>query len=55
MGGHGNKQEGNTVLDLDYADDVSVLDENVGKVNEFLEISGNLDMRICLKINFKIN
>ena len=38
IGGHGIKWRGKTLLDLDYADDLSILDESVSKMNEFLEV-----------------
>ena len=38
IGDHGIKWGGKTLLDLDYADDLSILDESVSKINEFLEI-----------------
>jgi hypothetical protein len=31
---HGIKWGGKIFVDLDYADDLSILDENVGKMNE---------------------
>ena len=37
MGDHGIKWGGKTLLDLDYADDLSILDEGVSKMNELLE------------------
>ena len=36
MGEHGIQQVGETFLDLDYADDLSNLDESVNKMNELL-------------------
>ena len=38
MGDHGIKWGGKTLLDLDYADDLSILDESVSKMNELLEV-----------------
>ena len=38
IGDHGIKWGGRTLLDLDYADDLSILDESVSKMNEFLEV-----------------
>ena len=37
IGDHGIKWGGKTLLDLNYADDLSILDESVSKMNEFLE------------------
>ena len=37
-GDHGMKWGGRTLLDLDYADDLSTLDESVSKMNEPLEV-----------------
>ena len=34
IGDHGIKWEGKTLLDLDYADDLSILDESVSKMNK---------------------
>ena len=47
FGDHGIKWGGKMPLDLDYADDLSILDESVTKMNE-LRIQG---ARISLKIN----
>ena len=44
---------GKTLLDLDYADDLSVLYESVSKMNDFLEIIRVQGARIGLKINAK--
>ena len=41
------------LLDLDWADDLSILDENVGKMNELLEVLWVQRERIDLKINVK--
>ena len=38
MGDHGIKWGRKTLLDLDYADDLSILDESVSKINELLEV-----------------
>ena len=38
IGDYGIKWGGRTLLDLDYADDLSILDESVSKMNEFLEV-----------------
>ena len=51
IGDHGIKWGGKTLLDLDYADDLSILDESVSKMNEFLEILRVRGARIGLKIN----
>jgi hypothetical protein len=50
MGGHGIKWGEKNLLDLDYADDLSILDENVSKMNE---LRGFASARIGLKINVK--
>ena len=50
MGSHGIKWEGNTLLGLDYADDLSILDERVSKMNELLEVLRFQGARIGLKI-----
>ena len=42
-----------TLLDLDYADDLSILDESVSKMNKFLEVLRVQGARIGLKINVK--
>ena len=39
--------------DLDYADDWSILDKSVSKMNEFLEVLRIQGVKICLKINVK--
>ena len=44
---------GRTLLDLDYADDLSILDESLSKMNEFLEVFRVQGARISLKINVK--
>ena len=38
MGEHGIDWGSKTLLDLDYADDLSILDENVDKLNDFFKI-----------------
>ena len=38
MGDHGTKWGRKTPLDLDFADNLSILDESVSKMNEFLEV-----------------
>ena len=53
MGDHGIKCTGKTSLDLDYADDLSILDESVSKMNEFLEVLRVQGARIGSKINVK--
>ena len=53
MGDHGIIWGGKTLLDLDYADNLSIIDENVSKMNELLEVLRVQDARIGLKINFK--
>ena len=42
-----------TLLELDYSDDLSILDESMSKMNEFLEVLRVQDARIGLKINVK--
>ena len=37
MGDHGIKWGAETLLDIDYADDLSILDESMMKMNELLE------------------
>ena len=37
-GDHGIKWEGKTLLNLDYADDLSILDESVSKMYKFLKV-----------------
>ena len=53
IGEHGIKWGGKTLLDLDYADGLSILDESVSKMNEFLEVLRVQGARIGLKINVK--
>ena len=53
MGDHGIKWGGKTLLDLDYADDLSILDESVSKMNELLEVLQFQGARIGLKIKVK--
>ena len=53
MGHHGHNWGGKTLLDLNYADDLSILDESVSKVNELLEVLRVLGARIGLKINVR--
>ena len=42
-----------TLLDIHYADDLSILDESVSKMKELLEVLGVQGARIGLKINVK--
>ena len=51
---HVIRRENKTLLDLDYADDFSVLDIHVWKMNEFLEVLRFQGARIGLKISAKI-
>jgi hypothetical protein len=53
MGDHGIKWRGKALLDLDYADDLSILDENMSKMNEVLEVFQAQGANIGLKINVK--
>ena len=53
IGDHGIKWGRKTLLDLDYADDLSILDESVSKMNEFLEVLRVQGATIGLKINVK--
>ena len=48
---HGIKLERKNLLDFDYADDLSILEESLSKVNELLEVSPVQGPRIGLKIN----
>ena len=41
MGDHRIKWKRKTVLDLDYADDLIILDESASKINEFLGVLRN--------------
>ena len=52
-GDHGNKWGGKTVLNLDYANEFSILDESVNKMNELLEALRVQGARIGWKINVK--
>ena len=38
IGEHHVKRESKILLDSDYADDLSILDESVSKMNELLEV-----------------
>ena len=42
-GNHRIKWGGKTLLDLDYSEDLSILDECVSKINEFLDKSRVLE------------
>ena len=53
MGNYGIEWGGKTLLDLDYADKLSILDESVSKMNELLEVSRVQGVRIGFKINVK--
>ncbi|XP_065565925.1 uncharacterized protein LOC136030806 [Artemia franciscana] len=48
-----NKWRGKMLLDLDYVDDLSILDESVSKKNEFLNVLRLQGVKIGLKINVK--
>ena len=51
LGQHRIKWEGKTLLDLDFACDLSVLDKNITKMNEFLSVLGLQGERVGLQIN----
>ena len=51
MGEHGIEWEGKTFVHLDYANDLSILDESVTKMNEFLRVLRVQDARIGLTID----
>ena len=53
IGYHGIKWGGKTLLDLDYADDLSILDGSSSKMNELIEILRVQGARTGLKINNK--
>jgi hypothetical protein len=53
MGDHGIKWGGKSLLDLDYADDLNILEESGSKMNKFLEVLRAQGTRISLKINVK--
>ena len=53
MGDHGIKWGGKTLLDLDYIDDLSILDKSLSKVDELLEVLRIQGARLGLKINVK--
>ena len=48
MGDHGIKWGGKNLLDLDYADDLSILDESVSKMDELFEVLRIQNTRISL-------
>ena len=53
MGKLGIKWGGKTFLDLEYVDDLSILGENLSKMNELLVVLPVQGSRIGLKINVK--
>ena len=53
MGDHRNKWGGKALLDLDYADVLSILDESGSKMNKHLNVIRFQCARIGLKINVK--
>jgi hypothetical protein len=53
MGDRRIKWGGKYLLDLDYADDLSILDESVSKMNELFEVLRVQGVRIGLIINVK--
>ena len=53
MGDHGIIWGGKTPLYLDYADDLSILDESLSEMNELFEVLRVQSARIGLKINVK--
>ena len=53
MGDYGIQWGGKALLDLNYAHDLSILDESMKKMNDFLEVLRFQDARIGLKINVK--
>ena len=53
IGDHRIKWGGKMLLDLDYADDLSILDESLSKMNEFLEVLQVQGAKTGLKINVK--
>ena len=48
-----SKWGGKTLLDLDYSEDLSNLDESVNKMNEHLKVLRVQDAKIGLKISVK--
>jgi len=53
MGKHLIQWESRTLLNLDYADDLKILDENVSKMNELLEVLRAKGAVIGFKLNVK--
>ena len=53
MGDPGIKWGGKTLLDSNYTDNLSILDESASKMNELLGVLRIQGARICLKINVK--
>ena len=53
MGDNGIKWERKNLLDLDYADDLGILDESESNMNERLEVLRVHGARIGLTINVK--
>ena len=53
MGDYGIKLREKTILNLDYAHDLSILGESLSKMNEFLQVLRVQAARIGLKINVK--
>ena len=53
MGDHDSNGEEKTLLDLNYADDLSILDESLSKMNELIEVLRIQGERIDLKIKVK--
>ena len=53
MGYHRINWGGKTLLNLDYADGLSILDESLSKMIELLEVLQVQGARIGLKINVK--
>jgi len=54
MEDHGIKWGEISLLGLDYADDLSILDEKVSKINDFLEVFRVEGATIGLKITVKV-
>ena len=52
-GGPQNQMGGKTLLNLDYADDLSILDEIMSKMNGLLQVLRVQGGRVGLKINVK--
>ena len=50
---HRIKWGGKTLLDLNYTDDLSILDENGSNINELLEVFRVQRARIGLKISLE--